>query len=91
MGKKTNTILFILGGTVFNILITLASFLFFLFVYHKFIQPLFPDNNPSWAMPLVFTLSIFISFLVYRMMIKIIVKKVNMDKYFDPIFRFRKS
>ena len=86
MSKKTNTLLFVLGGTVFNILITIICFLFFLVIFFRFLQPNLPDSASGVALPVIFVVSIVVSFLVYRMVIKIIMKKVEMEKYFDPIF-----
>ena len=86
MSKKTNTVLFILGGTVFNILITVFCFIGFLVIYSKFLYPILPENSAAWVMPVIFVASIVVSFLVYRMAIKILMKKVDMEKYFDPIF-----
>ena len=92
MSKKTNTLLFVLGGTVFNILITILAFFLLLALCSALIFPrLAPDSMAwSWVITGIFIASIVISFLVYRLAIKIIMKKVDMDKYFDPIFRPRK-
>jgi len=90
MRKKTNTLLFIVGGTVFNIIITVFCFLFFLFVYSRFLFPHLPDGSIAWVIPVNFVISIAASMLIYRKTIKIIMKKVDMEKYFDPIFtRYR--
>jgi len=86
MSKKTNTLLFILGGTVFNVLVTILSFILIMFIYFKFLQPLFPENATGIALPVIFVVSIVVSFLVYRLVIKIVMKKVDMEKHFDPIF-----
>ena len=86
MNKKTNTLLFILLGTIFNVIITVSSFLLFLVVYTKFLHPKSSDNVVAWILPVIFLASIIVSFLVYRLIIKIIIKRVNMNKYFDPIF-----
>ena len=86
MSKKTNTLLFILGGTVFNILVTIVCFIVLMLVYFKLLQPLFSGNATSVALPVIFVLSIVVSFFVYRLVIKIVMKKVDMEKYFDPIF-----
>jgi len=90
MNKKSNTLLFILGGTVFNIFITILCFIVLMVVYFKLLQPSFPPNATGVALPVIFVLSIVVSFLVYRAAIKIIMKKVDMEKYFDPIFGPRK-
>lgn len=86
MNKKTNTLLFIIGGTVFNILITVLSFLAFLFLYSTVLHSRLPESAAAWALPVIFVAAIVVSFLVYRLVMKIIMKKVDMDKYFDPIF-----
>jgi len=86
MSKKTNTLLFILGGTAFNIIITLVTFIILLAIYGRFLFPVLPEEAASWVIPVIFILSIAISFLVYRVAIKIIMKKIDMEKYFDPIF-----
>ena len=90
MSKKTNTLLFILVATLFNVIVTVSSFLIFLIIYSKFLFSRLPEGMSSWIMPLLFIGSIVISFLVYRFVIKIIMKKINMEKYFDPVFGPRK-
>jgi len=90
MSKKTNTLLFIIGGTVFNIIITILCFILLLIFYGSVLLPRLPEASSSWIIPVIFVASIVISFLVYRLAIKIIMKKVNMEKYFDPIFGPRK-
>jgi hypothetical protein len=89
MSKKTNTLLFILGGTVFNILVTLLCFIIFLVIYGRFL-PMLPESSAAWMLPVIFVASIVASFLIYRLAIKIIMKKVDMEKYFDPIFGHRR-
>ena len=86
MSKKTNTLLFILGWTVFNIIITVLSFFIFLVIYSRFLNGLLPESSAAWAIPIIFVVSIVASFFVYRLIIKVIMKKVDMEKYFDPIF-----
>ena len=86
MSKKTNTLLFILGGTVFNVLVTLISFFVLLVIYGRFLVPYLPEDAGGWVLIVIFVLSIAISFVVYRQVIKVITKKIDMDKYFDPIF-----
>ena len=89
MSKKTNTLLFILGGTVFNILVTIISFIFLMVVFSRFFHDL-PETAVAWILPVIFMISIVASFLIYRLAIKIISKKVDMEKYFDPLFGRRR-
>jgi hypothetical protein len=91
MSKKSNTFLFILGGTIFNILITLISFLVFLLIYSKFLYGRINEGSVAWVLPVLFVLAIVVSFFVYRLAVKIIMKKVDMEKHFDPIFRQKRG
>ena len=89
MNKKTNTLLFILGGTVFNILVTIICFIVLLAIYSRLHSQL-PESSAAWILPVIFIGSIVASFFVYRLVIKIIMKKIDMEKYFDPIFGRRR-
>lgn len=90
MSKKTNTFLFILGGTVFNIIITAVALVLLLVLYSILVSNGFPADSADWALPVIFILSLVASFFAYRVVLKIIMKKVDMDKYFDPLFGPRK-
>jgi len=90
MSKKTNTLLFILIATVFNILVTVLCFMAFLVIYSKFLFSVIPESWISWMIPVLFVASIIASFLVYRLVMKILMKKVDIEKYFDPIFGKRR-
>jgi hypothetical protein len=86
MSKKTNTLLFILGGTVFNVLITVVFFIILFALYGRFLFPMLPEDSAAWALPVIFVASIAASFFVYRQAVKMVTKKIDMEKHFDPIF-----
>ena len=86
MNKKLNTVFFVLGATLFNVLVAIISFVLFTLVYVRFILNLIPEQGRSWGFTLIFLLSIAVSFLVYRYLLKYLLTKVNVEKYFDPIF-----
>jgi len=86
MNKKLNTALFILGATLFNILVTVLSFLLLLIAYTRFIMPYLPEGAQAWSFPLIFIAAIAVSFVAYRAALKLLLKKVEMEKYFAPIF-----
>ena len=90
MNKKTNTWLFILGATVFNVLITIISFLALLFIYAKFIANLLPEEGAAWGFPVIFIAAIALSFVIYRVIVKYLFKRFDVEKYFDPIFGRRR-
>lgn len=86
MNKKVNTILFILCATLFNIMITVLSFLLLLIAYVQFMVRLLPEGAQMWAFPLIFIASLAIAFIVYRYTLRFLMKKIDMEKYFDPLF-----
>jgi len=92
MNKKVNTLLFIICATLFNVIIALISFMIFTLIYIKFLMMQMPETTRSWAFAGIFLLSIGVSFLVYRILLKYLINKVEIEKYFDPLFvsKYRK-
>ena len=88
MNKKVNTALFILGATVFNIMITMLSFFLLFFIYVKFLTKI-PQGAQVWLLSLIFIAAIAISFFVYKFALGFLIKKIDVEKYFDPIIKSR--
>jgi hypothetical protein len=86
MNKKVNTILFILGATLFNILITILSFLVLLIIYAKTIMRILPEGAQAWSFPFIFIAALAIAFFAYRYILRYLISKIEIEKYFDPIF-----
>jgi len=86
MNKKVNTLLFVLGATVYNILVAIISFVILMLLYIRFVIAAIPEANHSWGFTLIFILSMVISFISYRMLFKYLLTKIDAEKYFDPIF-----
>jgi len=86
MNKKANTILFILGATAFNVLIAISSFILLIVLYFKFIVMHIPENARAAGPTIILIGSLVISFFVYRAVLKLILAKIDVDKYFDPLF-----
>ena len=86
MNKKVNTILFILGATVFNILITVLFFILLLIIYYNFLLRILPEGAQIWSFPFIFIAAMAIAFIVYRYAIRFLMKRIDMEKYFDPLF-----
>jgi uncharacterized membrane protein YhaH (DUF805 family) len=85
MSKKTNTLLFIFGATVFNVLVTAACFTALFLPYALVLAPRLPETARTWGFPVVFIVAVTLSFLVYRAALKHLVKKVNLGKHFEPL------
>jgi hypothetical protein len=86
MNKKINTLIFVLGATVFNIIITILSFVGFTILYVRFVMQIIPEASRSWGFTLIFLASLAVAFMVYRWLLKYLLTKVDIEKYFDPIF-----
>ncbi len=89
MNKKANTALFILGATLVNMVLIFV----FLFIFIILAGLLFPEPSPGAAQILfllIFLFAIGGSFGVYHLVIKLVSRKIDMDKYFHPIFRQRR-
>jgi len=91
MSKKTNTVLFLLGATIFNIVVTVVSFIVLIIVYGRLIAPLLPQNIAAWGLPIIFVAAIALAFVVYRLALKVMMKKIDVEKTFDPLFMPRRG
>lgn len=87
MNKKLNSVLFILGATVVNVGIMIAMLLLLATLYARFLSGVFGQGGAQVALIVIFFVSVASSYLFYHLFIKWLSKKVDMDKYFDPIFR----
>jgi membrane protein YdbS with pleckstrin-like domain len=86
VNKKTNTALFLLGATVFNLLlmfVLIAAALVLVSALFKNLNP----NAMAILMVAIFIGAIAGSFLIYSRIIRWLSKKIDMEKYFMPIFR----
>jgi hypothetical protein len=93
MSKKSNTLWFILGATAFNILLTIICFILLLAVFYRLIMPYLPESiaQEGWPLLLIFIGAIVLSFVLYRIILKELMKKIDFEKHFDPIFGRRRK
>ena len=89
MNKKLNTVLFILGATVVNILTMLIILFLGIFLMGRLLSETAQESVGQFLFILVFLLAIGGSFFSYNRLIKYISSKIDMDKYFHPIFKPR--
>ena len=89
MNKKLNTFLFIICATLLNVIIAVLGFLVLTILYIRFLMPAMPETVQSWIFSFIFISAIVISFVLYRIIFKYLQKKVDVEKYFDPIFSRR--
>ena len=90
MNKKANTVLFLLGATVFNLLLMFILIILFLVLISVVFRDSLGPNLISIMMIVVFVGSIAASFFIYSRVVKWLSRKIDMDKYFIPLFRRKK-
>ncbi len=90
MSKKTNTVLFVLGATLANMVLMILFFTASFVAYGILVAPHVPQLVNSIMLIVLFVLSIVATYLVYHKIVNYISTRVDMEKYFDPIFRTRK-
>ena len=84
MNKKANTVLFILLATIANLIIMVVLFLICLAIMVNFTSPESP--LVSLYIGLIFIVSIGGSFFLYTLLMKMVIKKFDLEKYLSPIF-----
>jgi peptidoglycan/LPS O-acetylase OafA/YrhL len=65
-------------------------FLVLLLVFAKFLAPVLPETAAAWALPVIFIGSIALSFLLYRFALKLLMKRIDVNKHFAPLFKPKK-
>ena len=91
MNKRVNTILFVLGASVVNVLIMLLLFLTLFVVFARFLAPSLSPGVNQLIMVLIFVVSIGVTYFLYHRLVKWLSNKYDMNEYFDPIFGKRKK
>ncbi len=87
MNKKLNTALFFLAATVVNMTIVLLLALLLFVPYALWLAPILPPVANLFALVVVVIGSMAGSFPIYRKLVDLFQKKVDMEKYFDPIVK----
>jgi hypothetical protein len=91
MTKKTNTILFIIAATGFNVVLTMLVFALLFLFFFAVIRPLISDSYIIFGLAAMFLASVFLSFTLYRALLKLLFKKISAEEYFDVSFSFKKK
>jgi Ca2+/Na+ antiporter len=86
MNKKANTWLFVLGATVYNLILMVGCIILMLVLYAKFLINVLPPASAQWCMLGIFVLGILAAFGLYKLTLNFLMKKFDFEKYFDPIF-----
>lgn len=87
MNKKMNTVIFILAGTVVNLLLAIVFIGFLLFGVSR-LAPALGDNAAS-LVPFAFIGGILLAMIAYQKLTKWVITKFNLTDKLDPLFTSR--
>jgi hypothetical protein len=87
VSKKTNTLFFILIAAAANVLLIIVVFLLLYLPYALLLAPKLPPGSVIWSLALLFLAALVISFMVYQILLKLFMKKVDMRKHFSALFK----
>jgi hypothetical protein len=90
MNKKANTILFVLAATVLNVLVMGIVFTLLLVVFSSIAPPTLSPEFGTLAVAMIFLATIIATYVLYHYSVKLLSRKVDLEQYFEPIFRTRK-
>ena len=89
MNKKLNTSFFIIGASILNVILMVVLMTIGLALISLIIPKNISPTIASALFILVFLLSVAGSFFAYHKGIRFLSKKVDMERYFHPIFTRR--
>ena len=86
MNKRFNTVLFVIGATIFNLFSMAVIFIALFMLYARFIGPaLSPRMNQFLTLWLFFG-SVALAYWVYSRLIRWAEQRIDFHKYLEPIF-----
>jgi len=88
VSKKTNTIIFVVIGTLVNVILAIV-FVVALLVIASLAKD-FIGNAKSAILPFIVFLGIFISMMVYQRLSAWVIKKFKLEDKLDPLFTSRR-
>lgn len=86
MNKKANTVLFVLGATLVNILMMILVFLVLFILFARFLAPVIPPTIGQFAILALFIIAMIATYFLYHRLVVFLQSRIDMEKYFDPIF-----
>ena len=91
MNKRANTLLFIAGATLVNLISMVVVFFVLLLIFGRLLAPIIPARLGQLLLPILFVASMVITYFVYQRLIRWLSGRIELTRYFEPIFRIRKK
>ena len=86
MNKRLNSVLFIVGATVANILSMVVIFATFMVLFARFLAPHLAPGANQVILLVLFVGSVIITYVLYHRFMKWLAEKYNLQDYFGPLF-----
>lgn len=80
--KKRNTILFIVIGTIVNVILCLTLIVILTLIASKTL----PENILSYAIPIIFILAVVLGMIIYQKIANWVIAKWNLNNKMSPLF-----
>lgn len=87
MNKKVNTLIFILCGTIVNLLIAIVFIGILLLIVGQFHSALGPYMTT--IVPIAFFTGLIAAMFVYQKLTKLVISKFNLEDKLDPIIKMK--
>ena len=78
MTKNLRLVLFMLAATIFKIAATAICFVVLMLLYSALLVPHMPAESAFFGLPLLFTVSIVLSFFIYQKVLKRYLHKLQL-------------
>lgn len=87
MSRETNTLLFIIGGVVYNLVVMGGVFFAAIFVLARVFSPLVDEALGQILLVAALLLSIGVSLFSYYRLVRWLQRKIDFDRYFTQFLR----
>ena len=87
MNRKVNTVLFIIAGTIVNLLLAILCVVLLMVVIFK-VESTWPGRGEP-MFPFAFIAGVLLAMVLYQRLSHWVVEKFNLSDKLDPLFRIR--
>ncbi|AFG36341.1 hypothetical protein [Spirochaeta africana] len=87
MTRETNTVLFVLAGVLYNLVMMGLVFFVVIFILARVFAPIVTEQVGQILMVVALLASIGGSLYSYYRLVRLLQRKIDFDKYFVPLFK----
>lgn len=87
MNRRFNSVLFIVGATVANIVVMFLLFILLLVLYARLAAPHLAPTTNQFMLLVLFIGSVVATYIMYHQVMKALMRRYDLTRYFGPLFR----